>query len=119
MTIGSNNPEDSINEFKEGVKAQTEQVYVLKLYVSGMTPRSLKAIENIKKIVDETLKGHYELEIIDIYQHPELARSDQIIAAPTLIKKLPLPIRKIIGDMSDKERVIVGLNLVPKKYKFC
>lgn len=79
-----------------------------------MTPRSIKAIENTKQIVEEKLSGRYELEIIDIYQHPELARNEQIIAAPTLIKKLPLPEQNIIGDMSDKKRVIKDLDLIPK-----
>lgn len=89
--------------------------YVLRLYVTGMTPKSINAIENIRKICEENLQGRYELEVIDIYQKPEYARKEQIIAAPTLIKKLPLPLRKFIGDMSNKDRILVGLDLVPKK----
>jgi circadian clock protein KaiB len=86
----------------------------LRLYITGITPKSTRAIQNIKKICEENLKGRYELEVIDIYQQPVLARDEQIIAAPTLIKKLPLPLRRLIGDMSDKERILVGLDLRPK-----
>ena len=85
--------------------------YKLKLYVTGTTPRSQQAIVNIRKICDEHLEGRYELEVIDIAQHPTLAKGEQIIAAPTLIKKLPLPIRRFIGDMSQTERILVGLDL--------
>ena len=115
MNNDSKDLKDSTVELEESLNCSKKQTYVLRLYVTGMTPRSIKAIENIKKIVEEKLQGCYELEIIDIYQHPELARQEQIIAAPTLVKKLPLPIRKIIGDMSDKERVIIGLDLFPKQ----
>ncbi len=89
--------------------------YVLKLYITGATPRSTKAIMNIRDICEEHLKGRYELEIIDIFQNPVLAKGEQIIAAPTLIKKLPLPLRRFIGDMSDTERILIGLDLRPKK----
>lgn len=88
--------------------------YVLRLYVSGVTPRSVAAIENIKDICESYLQGRYDLQVIDIYQQPELARSAQIIAAPTLIKQLPLPLRKVLGDLSETERVLVGLDLIPK-----
>jgi circadian clock protein KaiB len=88
--------------------------YVLRLYVAGTTPNSVRAIENIKRICDEYLKGRYDLEVVDIYQQPVLAKGDQIIAVPTLIKKLPLPLRKFIGDMSTTERILVGLDLRPK-----
>lgn len=88
--------------------------YVLRLYVTGMTPRAQEAIRNIKKICEEELKGRYELEVIDIYQQPELAKTEQIIAAPTLIRRLPLPLRRLVGDMSNKEKVIVGLQLTPE-----
>lgn len=91
-----------------------DEKYVLKLYVTGMTPRSAKAVMNIRRILDEHLQGRYELEIIDIFQQPQLAQGEQIIAAPTLIKKLPLPIRKFIGDMSETERILVGLDLKPR-----
>jgi circadian clock protein KaiB len=91
---------------------QGEPRYVLRLYITGMTPRAQEAIRNIKKICEQELKGRYELEVIDIYQQPELAKKEQIIAAPTLIRKLPLPLRRLVGDMSNKEKVIVGLQLM-------
>lgn len=94
-------------------EAQTEQ-YVLRLYVTGMTPRSIRAVENVRAICEEHLQGRYDLEVVDIYQQPTLAEGEQIIAAPTLIKKLPLPLRKVIGDMSSTERVLVGLDLRSK-----
>ena len=90
---------------------------VLCLYVAGMTPRSTRAVANIKEICEEQLKGRYNLKIIDLYQQPELAKGDQIIAVPTLIKKLPPPLRRIIGDLSDRERVLIGLDLKPQPYK--
>ncbi len=88
--------------------------YVLRLYVAGTTPNSVRAIENIKLICEEYLEGRYDLEVIDIYQQPVLAKGDQIIAVPTLIRKLPVPLRKFIGDMSATERILVGLDLRPK-----
>jgi circadian clock protein KaiB len=88
--------------------------YTLRLYVTGTTRRSAQAIVNIQKICEEHLKGRYELEVIDIYQQPALAVGEQIIAAPTLIKQLPLPPRRFIGDMSNTERLLVGLDLVDK-----
>ena len=102
-------------EFEEAIGKSGEEKYVLRLYITGITPKSTRAILNVKKICEENLKGRYELEVIDIYQQPVLAKDQQIIAAPTLIKKLPLPLRRIIGDMSDKERILVGLDLRPKK----
>lgn len=101
--------------FEDTVKQATDEKYVLRLYITGTTPQSVKAITNLKKICEEYLKDSYTLEIIDIYQQPQLAEGDQIIAAPTLIKKLPSPLKKLIGDMSDKERVLVGLDLKSKK----
>lgn len=86
--------------------------YVLRLYVTGMTARSGRAVKNLRAICNEYLDGRYDLEIIDIYQQPVLTKGEQIIAAPTLIKKLPLPMRRIIGDMSDRGRVLLGLDLV-------
>jgi circadian clock protein KaiB len=85
--------------------------YVLRLYVAGMTARSTRAVENVRSICEEHLHDRYDLEVIDVYQQPTLARGEQIIAAPTLIKKLPLPLRRIIGDMSSTDRVLVGLDL--------
>ena len=90
---------------------------MLRLFVAGNTTKSSQAIETIREICEQNLQGRYTLEVIDIYQQPELARSDQIIAAPTLIKKLPAPLRRIIGDLSSTERVLVGLNIVPQSEK--
>ncbi|MGB8359039.1 MAG: circadian clock KaiB family protein [Bacteroidales bacterium] len=85
--------------------------YILRLYITGTTNRSVLAITNLKKICEEYLDGRYELEVIDLYKMPSLAKDEQIIAAPTLIKKLPLPFRRIIGDMSNIEKVLLGLDL--------
>jgi len=87
--------------------------YRLRLYVAGQTPRSLSAFTNLKKICDEHLEGRYELEIVDLLQKPQLARGDQIFAIPTLVRRLPEPVKKIIGDLSNTERVLVGLDLRP------
>lgn len=87
--------------------------YVLRLYVTGTTPHSARAITNIRKICEEHLQGRYELEVVDISENPALAEGEQIIAAPTLIKKLPLPLRRFIGDMSNTERILLGLDLRP------
>jgi circadian clock protein KaiB len=88
--------------------------YVLRLYVTGMTVRSAEAIRTLKELCTKYLQGRYDLEVIDIYQHPTLARDEQIVAAPTLVKKLPLPFRRLIGNLSDTERILVGLNLRPR-----
>jgi circadian clock protein KaiB len=93
------------------VAAQAAPHYVLRLYVTGATTRSARAISNIRKICEEHLEGRYDLEVVDISQHPTLAEGEQIIAAPTLIKKLPLPLRRFIGDMSHTERILLGLDL--------
>ena len=93
-------------------KAAPAERYDLRLYVTGMTARSARAVSNLQAICDEYLNGRYDLEVIDIYQQPVLTKGEQIIAAPTLIKKLPLPMRRIIGDMSNRERVLLGLDLV-------
>ncbi len=85
--------------------------YLLRLYVAGTTPNSIRAIESVKNMCEEHLKNRYDLQVIDLYQQPTLARGEQIIAAPTLVKKLPLPLRRMIGDFSDTERVLVGLDL--------
>jgi circadian clock protein KaiB len=103
-----------LEEFEESMQQSGTEKYVLRLYITGMTPNSKRAVENVKKICEEYLKGRYELEIIDIYQQPSLAEGEQIIAAPTLIKKLPHPLRKLIGDMSNTEKVLLGLDLREK-----
>lgn len=85
--------------------------YILKLYVAGRSPKSVNAIANIKKLCEANLQGRYLLEVIDLYQQPQLAQGEQIIAVPTLIRKLPPPLRRIIGDMSNTERVLAGLDI--------
>lgn len=103
--------ETSAHVYEQQIEKSKSETYLLRLYVTGSTPQSIRAIENIKKICDKHLKGRYELEVVDLYQNPGLAHGEQIIAAPTLIKKLPQPLRRIIGDMSNTERVLVGLDL--------
>ena len=103
------------DEWKRAAEETDAQKYSLRLYVTGTTPKSVRAITNIKRICEEHLKGRYTLKIIDIYQQPVLARVEQIIAAPTLIKKLPLPLRKFIGDMTNVDRILLGLDLRPEK----
>ena len=88
--------------------------YCLRLFISGTTPRSARAIQNIRKLCEERLHGRYDLEVIDVYQHPEYVRPEQILVTPTLVKKLPLPFRKIIGDLSDTERVLVAMDLTSR-----
>lgn len=91
-----------------------EDEFVLRLFVTGMTPRSSRAIVTIKTICEEHLQGRYQLEVIDLYRQPALARDEQIVATPTLVKKLPLPLRRFIGDLSDREKILVGLDLQRK-----
>ena len=86
-------------------------IWNLRLYVAGQTPKSIAAFTNLKKLCDEHLKGKYKIEVIDLLVNPQLAKGDQILAIPTLVRKLPVPIRKIIGDLSDAEKVLVGLDL--------
>ncbi len=106
---------DSVAEFEQEIKEAGKEKYVLRLYVTGMTAKSKAAIQNIKKICDDHLKDRCDLEVIDIYREPVLAKGDQIIATPTLIKKLPIPLRKFIGDMAETEKILLGLDLRPKK----
>jgi circadian clock protein KaiB len=96
---------------KSAARRFGRQNYELHLYVSGTTPRSARCILNLRRFCEQRLAGRYKLKVIDIYQQPELARVEQIIAAPTLIKKFPLPARKLVGDLSDQERVRIGLDL--------
>ena len=106
---------NSIQAFERARGTPQKKPYVLRLYVTGTTPQSARAIANIKKLCEIYLKGRYELDVVDLYQQPQLAQGEQIIAAPTLIKKLPLPQRRIIGDMSMSQRVLAGLDLQKKK----
>ena len=105
------NVNNSTAAFEEALEKTVNGKYVLHLYVAGMGPKSVQAIDNIKRICEEYLPGKYQLEVIDIYQYPILAKDGQIVAAPTLIKELPPPLRKLIGSMSDTERVLVGMDL--------
>ena len=106
---------DSTKAFELALEETGKGNYVLRLYVGGLTPNSQKAIENVRKICAEHLEGRYQLEIIDIYQQPILAKEGQIVAAPTLVKELPLPLRKFIGDMSKTEKIVLGLDIRTKK----
>ena len=92
----------------------TKDIWELRLYVAGQTPKSLAAFANLKKICEEHLKGKYHIEVIDLLKNPQLAKGDQILAIPTLVRKLPPPIKKIIGDLSDTLRVLVGLDVRPR-----
>jgi circadian clock protein KaiB len=103
------------NSEKGGSEEGSYEVWDLKLYVAGQTEKSLNAFANLKKICEEYLKGKYKIEIIDLQKHPELARDDQIVAIPTLVRKLPQPLRKIIGDLSKEEKVLIALDI--KKMK--
>ncbi len=96
---------------------ENDEVWELRLYVAGTTPKSIEAFANLKKICEEHLAGKYHIEVIDLLVNPRLARGDQILAIPTLVRRLPPPLKKIIGDLSDTERVLVGLNLRPMKTK--
>jgi circadian clock protein KaiB len=102
-------------QWQEQAARPSTEKYCLRLYVTGTTPKSNRAITSIKKICEEHLKGRYSLEVVDIYQQPVLARGEQIIAAPTLIKRLPLPLRKFIGDMANVDRILLGLDLRPNR----
>ena len=107
----SRNPSRTRRRLPAPAKLPRRNRYVLRLYVTGMTPRSARAIASIRTLCEEHLQGHYSLQVVDIYQHPQLTRQEQIIAAPTLIKQLPLPLRRMVGDLSDRERVLFGLDL--------
>ena len=105
--------ENSEKKIKKEKPDKTENdKWKLRLYVAGQTPKALTALVNLKKICEEQLKGKYSIEVIDLLKNPKLANEDQIFALPTLVRKLPVPVRKIIDDLSDTERVLVGLNLV-------
>jgi len=100
---------------KTAVARAPKSKYLLRLYVTGTTGKSVRAVQNVRRICEEHLQGLYDLEVVDIYKNLPLARGDQIIAAPTLIKRLPEPLRRLIGDMSDEQRVLVGLDIRPRR----
>lgn len=99
------------NEAGKNGEESGKPKFLLRLYVTGQTPRSVKSVENLKRFCEKHLNGEYEMEVIDIYQQPALAFENQIIAAPTLIKRLPLPLRRLVGDFSNQDRVLAGLDL--------
>lgn len=107
---------DRVDDFERRLReiSSAPECYVLRLYITGSTPRSSQAIQTIRTLCEQYLQGRYDLEVIDIYQQPVLARGEQIVAAPTLIKKLPAPLRKIVGDLSNVDRVLMGLDLQPR-----
>ena len=112
--MGKKRAESAQQVLEKAAEKAKHEKYVLRLYVAGITPRSQEAIRTVTTICEENLAGRYDLEVIDIYQQPTLAKGEQIIAAPTLIKKLPQPLRKFIGSMADKEKLLVGLDLRPR-----
>ena len=115
MTKAKN--KETTAEFEHAAAERANARYVLRLYVAGLTPRSVSAVASVKQTCEEHLEGRYELEVVNLYDQPTLAKGEQIIAAPTLIKKLPLPLRRIIGDMADTQKLLVGLDLREKDEK--
>jgi len=106
---------NSTKTFEDALAAQPAAVhYCLRLFITGTTPRCTRAIRNIRAICEDHLPGQYDLEVIDIYQHPEQAKPEQIVVTPTLVKMRPLPFRRLIGDLSDNQRVLAGLDIAPK-----
>ncbi len=101
--------------FEQAIAHDEQQHYLLRLFVAGATPRSIQALERLKSLCETHLQGRYELEVIDIYQAPSALGADNIVAIPTLVKQLPLPLRHIVGDLSDTEKVLKGLDLIPKE----
>ncbi len=100
--------------YRSETESGGSDMWNLRLYVAGQTPRAMAALDNLKRICEEHLAGKYTIEVIDLLRNPQLARGDQILAVPTLVRKLPEPVRKIIGDLSNEERVLVGLDLRPR-----
>lgn len=98
-------------EFEEALKQRNKKKYVLRLFVTGITPRSLEAIEKVRQLCEENMPGRYDLEVVDLYKQPQAAQKDQVFAAPTLVKLLPLPVRKIVGNMKEKEKLLAGLDI--------
>ena len=115
MASSGDNRSTGSGEEEDQMRAESEYQYELRLYVAGQTPRSMEAFSNLKKICEEHLKGRYSIEVIDLLENPRLAKGDQILAIPTLVRRLPEPVRKIIGTLADTERVLVGLDLRPRK----
>lgn len=102
--------------FETAAERASAEQYVLRLYIAGTTPASSRSVANLRAICEKHLKGRYELMVVDVFQQPALTKNEQIIAVPTLIKQLPAPIRRIVGDLSNEQRVLVGLDLKPKAH---
>jgi circadian clock protein KaiB len=114
---GNRGAPSSTDNFERLLKeVNRRQYYVLRLYITGTTPRSSRAIANIRSLCEEYLPGHYELEVVDIYQQPQMAMDAQIIAAPTLVKQMPKPPIRMVGDLSRRDKVLIGLNLIKDKW---
>ena len=113
--VRKNKPVGKIVDYEEALAEADAQMFVLRLCVSGMTPRSREAVSNLKQICQEYLEGHYQLEVIDLYQQPALAATHHIIATPTLLKSYPPPLRRLIGDLSDTEATLRRLGIVTRK----
>ena len=114
--MDSNNETSGKNVQNRTSVKSTNDEWVLRLYVAGQTPKSINALKNLKAICEDKLDGKYKIEVIDLLVNPQLAGDDQIFAVPTLVRKLPVPVRKIIGDLSDTERVLVGLDLFQRSF---
>ena len=115
MTRKNRTIPNEVEEFEKALSRRPNaKRYVLSLFVTGSTPKSLRAIQNIRALCEERLRGCYELKVIDIYQHPEQSKPEHIVVTPTLVKKLPLPFRRLIGDLSNKNRLLLGLDIVSK-----
>lgn len=108
------NSDTSAMSFEQAMTEQNQQHYYLRLFIAGATPRSIKALERLKELCETYLQERYELEVIDVYQLPAELDIENVVAIPTLVKKLPLPLRRIIGDLSDTEKVLKGLDIIPK-----
>jgi len=106
-------PKNSLGAFERASARSRSKPprYLLQLFVAGATPLSSRALANLREICEQHLHGRYELDVIDVYEHPEMAKADRIIAIPTLLKKLPAPLRRLVGDLSDRERVLIGLSI--------
>ncbi|MEY3297857.1 MAG: hypothetical protein RLZZ597_1117 [Cyanobacteriota bacterium] len=110
----SENSDTSAMSFEQAMTEQSQQHYYLRLFIAGATPRSIKALERLKELCETHLQERYKLEVIDVYQLPAELDIENVVAIPTLVKKLPLPLRRIVGDLSDTEKVLKGLDIIPK-----
>ncbi|HPH34591.1 MAG TPA: circadian clock KaiB family protein [Methanoregulaceae archaeon] len=114
-TLKKGSKEDVTDEYERLLQEKNSTRYVLRLYIAGNSARSQVAVNNVRRICDEHLQGRFDLEVIDIYQDNTMVPDDLVLAAPTLVRQLPLPLRRIIGDMTNKDRVLVGLDLIPRQ----